>query len=464
MIELLPLANLMPALFEGDPSTFTPDFPSEGFKALLFNQIIQMEEEVCKEGTEQSVAQVPLVEESFSPPSDEKKSLFYNPIQILHGQTLLHPVNLPNLPEGQEFPVLPQPLIETPLIRSAPNSFPDAVGKEVQGEAIFFSEKTGERRESTSFVPQSLKEDAIERSIVETKSKEMSFHPSLLEREKDVMEKVHELFQRENGSHKAPPSMFQGKGQETAHFPDTGKTEGDRQSLLTSSHPTTAPSEKAGTELIGKVESNGDPHLNRSNADAGDDSRRSVPLKDNSSPSESFLIQSKVGSESKNGPVISGEDPKAQKVFSAKIESFELYHQVGRKMAWSIQNGEERVRLALDPPRLGNLYMEVAKEGEMVKATLWAENHVTKELLEAHRMELRRILEEDGFKLERFDVFVRQETDRFMERRGFAFPGDRQDSRERTKVRAHLPSEFSEACSIEGRPFFRQSSYIDRII
>jgi len=212
------------------------------------------------------------------------------------------------------------------------------------------------------------------------------------------MEKAHELFKRDNGGHKAPPSMFQGKGKETAHFPETGKIEGDHQSILTSSNPTTAPSERAGTELIGKIESNGDSHLNRSNTDAGDDSHRSVPLKDHSSLSESFLIQSKVGSESKNGPVIFGEHPKAQKVFSAKIESFELYHQVGRKMAWSIQNGEERVRLTLDPPRLGNLYMEVAKEGEMVKATLWAENHVTKELLEAHRMELRRILEEDGLR------------------------------------------------------------------
>lgn len=155
---------------------------------------------------------------------------------------------------------------------------------------------------------------------------------------------------------------------------------------------------------------------------------------------------------------------KTQSPSYTKAEPSEIYHQVGRKIAWSLQHGEERIRLTLDPPKLGNLFMEVRKEKEIVKALLWAENPVTKELLETHRMELRRILEADGFKLERFDVFVQQEEDRFMERREFSLRQETLEHEGGRDKKAFPPPESSGLSSVGGWAFSRTSSLIDRIV
>ncbi len=76
--------------------------------------------------------------------------------------------------------------------------------------------------------------------------------------------------------------------------------------------------------------------------------------------------------------------------------------------------------MRLEPPELGHLFIKITKERDVVKATLWAENQMTKDLLEAHRGELRRMLGEDGLRLERFEVLVPQDIDLTEERQGFS--------------------------------------------
>jgi len=247
-----------------------------------------------------------------------------------------------------------------------------------------------------------------------------------------------------------------------SHLPNLIGEDGQR--ALTSLNQATVTSEKGGPDLTLKLELIDKPQISGLSPDSENDNHRLASLKNNPSLSESCSIQNGAGPESKIKHFMPEEVPKGQNGFFPKAESFEIYHQVGRKMAWSVQNGEERVKLTLDPPRLGNLYMEVIKEKEMVRATLWAESPVTKELLEAHRVELRRILEEDGFKLERFDVFVQQEKDRFMERREFFFLKGQREGREVKEDRAFLSSESSDVPSTPIRRYSGVSSYIDRVI
>jgi flagellar hook-length control protein FliK len=85
-------------------------------------------------------------------------------------------------------------------------------------------------------------------------------------------------------------------------------------------------------------------------------------------------------------------------------------------VVWSLKNNEEKIRLTLEPPQLGNIYMEIYRDKENIKATLWTDNPVTKEILEAHQIQIHKILKDDGFTLEKFSVFVQQDMTSFQGR------------------------------------------------
>jgi hypothetical protein len=54
---------------------------------------------------------------------------------------------------------------------------------------------------------------------------------------------------------------------------------------------------------------------------------------------------------------------------------------------------------------------------------------MTKELLESHHVELQKIVKQDGFHLEQFDVFVDQNMRSFQEGKGDPMDSDRWGSR-----------------------------------
>ena len=112
---------------------------------------------------------------------------------------------------------------------------------------------------------------------------------------------------------------------------------------------------------------------------------------------------------------VPGEMKSDQGIPSLKTDPLEIYQQIGKQALWSIKNGEEKIKLALDPPHLGNIYMEINRDKENIKATLWTDNPVTKEILETHQIQLQKILREDGFKLENFNVLVQQDMGSFQQ-------------------------------------------------
>ena len=99
-----------------------------------------------------------------------------------------------------------------------------------------------------------------------------------------------------------------------------------------------------------------------------------------------------------------------------RTEAPEILQQISKKLIWSVRNGEEKIKLQLEPPQLGSLYIEIGRQKDVLQATLWTNNQVTKELLESHQVELQRILKQDGFHLGQFDVFVNQNMKSFQER------------------------------------------------
>jgi hypothetical protein len=109
--------------------------------------------------------------------------------------------------------------------------------------------------------------------------------------------------------------------------------------------------------------------------------------------------------------VKSGQGPS-----SVKTDPLEIYQQISRQITWSLKNNEEKIKLALDPPHLGNIYMEINRDKENIKATLWTDNLVTKEILEIHQVQLYKILRDDGFKLEKFEVLFHQDMGTLQQR------------------------------------------------
>jgi hypothetical protein len=99
-----------------------------------------------------------------------------------------------------------------------------------------------------------------------------------------------------------------------------------------------------------------------------------------------------------------------------RTEAPEILQQISKKLIWSVRNGEEKIKLQLEPPQLGSLYIEIGRQKGVLQATMWTNNQVTKELLESHQVELQRILKQDGFHLGQFDVFVNPNMKSFQER------------------------------------------------
>ena len=120
-----------------------------------------------------------------------------------------------------------------------------------------------------------------------------------------------------------------------------------------------------------------------------------------------------------------------QKPTLSKTEHPGLYQQIAEKVIWSIRNNQERIRLTLEPPQLGNLFIELHRNKDEIKATLWADNPKTKEILENNQFQLQKTLEGHGFKLEQYDVFVQQDMGSFPgkeENPVFQGPGSRTPS------------------------------------
>jgi len=152
-----------------------------------------------------------------------------------------------------------------------------------------------------------------------------------------------------------------------------------------------------------------------------------------------------------------------QKPTLSKTEHPGLYPQIAEKVIWSIRNNEERIRLALEPPQLGNLFIELHRNKDEIKATLWADNPKTKEILENNQFQLQKTLEGHGFQLEQYEVFVQQDMGSFPgkeENPVFQGPGSRTPSLQIEE--AELPASLE--IPPRAIPASGGSQYIDRFI
>jgi hypothetical protein len=157
------------------------------------------------------------------------------------------------------------------------------------------------------------------------------------------------------------------------------------------------------------------------------------------------------------------EVTKAREPAMPRTEAPEILQQVSNKLIWSVRNGEEKIKLQLEPPQLGSLYIEIGRQKDVLQATVWTNNQMTKELLESHQVELQRILKEDGFHLGQFDVFVNPHTKSFQERMEGQIDYDRRDHASH-EPRGSLSRSESDVAPLPITSRMKGSSYIDLFI
>jgi len=100
----------------------------------------------------------------------------------------------------------------------------------------------------------------------------------------------------------------------------------------------------------------------------------------------------------------------------ANIKEGDFFQHISSGMIQSLSHRGEKIELVLRPPELGNLFIEVKREKENIKAILWTDNPQTKTVLEANQAHLCKILKEDGFTLQKLDILFDQDTRSFQER------------------------------------------------
>jgi hypothetical protein len=141
-----------------------------------------------------------------------------------------------------------------------------------------------------------------------------------------------------------------------------------------------------------------------------------------------------------------GEIKEASAPLSERPDPQAVFQQVGQRVLWLVRNNEERIRIALEPPELGQVFLEIDRHKEHIKTILWTDSPTTKANLESSQGEIQRIIESEGFKLEKFDVFVQQDPGWFQ--------GRKENARKPDSWEARMPAEEkgSSANSTESIP------------
>ncbi len=142
-----------------------------------------------------------------------------------------------------------------------------------------------------------------------------------------------------------------------------------------------------------------------------------------------------------------------------KTESLSMAQQISQGALWSIRNNEEKVRISLDPPELGHVYLEIHQKEGKIQTTVWTDNPVTKLALENGQLDIQRIIESEGFKLEKFDVFVHQDPAWFQGHKEYSRNPETWEPRRSAEEKEISPD--PEPISALRRTAIRAMSYLD---
>ena len=87
-----------------------------------------------------------------------------------------------------------------------------------------------------------------------------------------------------------------------------------------------------------------------------------------------------------------------------------IINQIAEKMTVRTNGAQNEIQVRLDPPSLGKVRMNIITSGDSVRATIVAENHAVKQVIETNFNQLRDAMGDQGLKLDSFTVTVGGES------------------------------------------------------
>jgi flagellar hook-length control protein FliK len=88
-----------------------------------------------------------------------------------------------------------------------------------------------------------------------------------------------------------------------------------------------------------------------------------------------------------------------------------IINQIANTMTIRTNGTQNEVHINLDPPSLGKVRMNITTSGDTVRATIVAENHAVKQVIETNFNQLRDAMADQGLKLDSFTVTVGGESE-----------------------------------------------------
>lgn len=103
-----------------------------------------------------------------------------------------------------------------------------------------------------------------------------------------------------------------------------------------------------------------------------------------------------------------------------------LINQVGKKVAMSVLKKDSFIKLQLKPPELGNVKIKMDVTDNVLKLGMTLENDSVKELLLSNIHDLKRVMGEQGIKMDKLEVNINADFDQAMKDSNDANPQNQQ--------------------------------------
>ena len=91
-----------------------------------------------------------------------------------------------------------------------------------------------------------------------------------------------------------------------------------------------------------------------------------------------------------------------------------LINQVGKQVSMSVLRGDTMIKMQLKPPELGSVKIEMDIKENVLKLGVITENNSVKELLLSNANDLKRVLVEQGVKLDKLEVNINSDFGQSM--------------------------------------------------
>ncbi len=101
---------------------------------------------------------------------------------------------------------------------------------------------------------------------------------------------------------------------------------------------------------------------------------------------------------------------------SPKLSHTNIVNQIVNKMAFSLKNGQSKVKMSLKPKSLGHLRLEISSNDHKVDVKIITQSAIVKDMIEHHIQHLRTSLEGHGLEMDKVDVFVSGDSNQYREK------------------------------------------------